>query len=341
MQMNLFVKSMRRVALASALGVATFVTPTRAEPIQAASATRGLSAGPLLMAYAEDLFKKAGVDIDWKFLPNQGPTMAALLSDGVSIGVIGCQGAFDANLAGKHLQLIAGLSTANSLLVVRSDVIKKTGVAVDAPIKKRLQALKGLNIATSPVGTTNYAYLTSYLTWAGLDPKRDINILPAPEPNALLAGLRAGKFDGAAYGPGALEPLLADKSGILWVSLGRGDVPQLKKSIFICAAAKKEFVDSHPKEVAAIEEVFAQATQMMQDKATAEAARETVRKAFFAQMDKTLFDLSYASSVPGYLPGTISEEGFDSLVGIQTMVADKDYSSVKFKDTVAAVAQSK
>ncbi len=312
-----------------------------AAPIKAASATQGLSVGPLLLATTDKLFGDNGVNIDWRFLPNQGPTMAALLSDEIQVGVIGCQGVFDANLAGKDLRVIAGISTANSVLILRSDVAAKLKVGPDAPVQARLQALRGLKLATSPVASTNYAYLSSYLAAAGLDPKKDVTILPAPEPSALLAGVRAGKFDGAAYGPGALEPLLADKSGVLWVSLARGDVPALKDSLFMCVAAKKAFVDANPEAVKGIQATLAKATRLMQDPATAEKSRATIKKGFFSAMDEQLYSLSYAAALPAYLPSLITPRGYDSLMQIQSAVTGKNYSSVKYAETVVDGAKAK
>lgn len=340
-----FMPTRRSVVAAMLLGALAGTTlgtcAGAAEPIKAASATRGLSVGPLLLATGSHMFAENGVDIDWRFLPNQGPTMAALLSDEVQVGVIGCQGVFDANLAGKDLRIIAGISTANSVLILRSDVVAKLNVSPDAPLEKRLQALRGLKLATSPVASTNYAYLSSYLSAAGLDPKKDVTILPAPEPTALLAGVRAGKFDGAAYGPGALEPLLADKSGVLWVSLARGDVPELKDTLFMCVAAKKAFVDSHPDAVKGIQATLAKATKLMQDPATAGQSRATVRKNYFDAMNEQLFDLSYAAAVPGYLPSRITAAGYQSLINIQASVTGKNYDSIKFNDTVLDGAQAK
>jgi len=115
----------------------------------------------------------------------------------------------------------------------------------------------------------------------------------------------------------------------------------LESTIFICAAATKEFVDAHPEEIGKIQKAFARATKSIQDEATAESARDSVQKNFFSAMDPTLFKLSYASAAPGYLPGTVSKVGFDSLIDIQANVTGKDYSSVKFSDAVAEVAQGK
>jgi ABC-type nitrate/sulfonate/bicarbonate transport system substrate-binding protein len=135
--------------------------------------------------------------------------------------------------------------------------------------------------------------------------------------------------------------LLADKSGVLWVSLARGDVPELKDTLFMCVAAKKAFVDSHPDAVKGIQATLAKATKLMQDPATAGQSRATVRKNYFDAMNEQLFDLSYAAAVPGYLPSRITAAGYQSLINIQASVTGKNYDSIKFNDTVLDGAQAK
>lgn len=313
-----------------------------AAEVKAASSSRSLSQVPLLLADMRGYFKEAGADVNWKYIENQPAVMAALVSGEVDVASIGCQGVFDANVAGQDIQVITGISAANSLLVLSSKVASTLKVKADAPLNDRLRALKGMKIATSPVGTTNFAYLNYYLREAGLDSQKDVTILPAPDPGSIVAGVRGGRFDAGAYSVGGLEPLLADGSGVLWVSIARGDVPSLAGVLITCIAARSSYVKANPGVVKAIQVAMAKAANIARGPSSTTEIAAEVKQKWFAGMDPKLYQLSYASAMPGwYAEARIPKKSYDRLIEIHGAITRKDYSSVTFAKTVLPDGQGR
>src|SRR5262249_56613458 len=84
-------------------------------------------------------------------------------------------------------------------LIVRNDVPMPNA---DKPYPQMVRDLKGLKIGISSAGASTDTTLQYLIREAGLDPKKDVSILPVGDPNTMLAALKNGVIDGAM----AVEP---------------------------------------------------------------------------------------------------------------------------------------
>lgn len=79
---------------------------------------------------------------------------------------------------GSDLMIMCGANVGAQTLIVRNDKIKATGVSATAPIDQKIKALKGMTIVTSAPGSGNYALLDAVLRAYGLDPAKDVKMVP-------------------------------------------------------------------------------------------------------------------------------------------------------------------
>src|SRR6266853_1309893 len=84
-------------------------------------------------------------------------------------------------------------------LILRNDVPTPNA---GKPYPQMVRDLKGLKIGISSAGASTDTVLQYLLREAGLDPKKDVNIIPVGDPATMLAALKNGVIDGAM----AVEP---------------------------------------------------------------------------------------------------------------------------------------
>jgi NitT/TauT family transport system substrate-binding protein len=111
----------------------------------------------------------------------------------------------------------------------------------DKPYPQMVGDLKGLRIGISSAGASTDTILQYLLREAGLDPKRDTNIVPVGDPPTMLAALKNGVIDGAmAVEPMQTTALYGVKIAKMVVDVEGGGVPLFKEyaynGMFIRAA---------------------------------------------------------------------------------------------------------
>ena len=131
--------------------------------------------------------KRMNAAIDWKTF-NAGPSeMEALLAGQIDIAFVGPNPAVNAFLRskGKALRIIAGSASGGAALVVPKDSL--CGVARD---------FKGKRLASPELGNTQDVALKHWLKSNGLDPGRDVHVIPIKNPDILML-FQQKKLDGA------------------------------------------------------------------------------------------------------------------------------------------------
>jgi NitT/TauT family transport system substrate-binding protein len=126
--------------------------------------------------------------------------------------------------------------------------------------------LKGLRIGISSAGASTDTTLQFLLREAGLDPKKDVNILPVGDPATMLAALKNGVIDGAmAVEPTQTVALHQAKIAKMVVDIEGGRAPLFKEyaynGMFVRAATLKE----RPQVMRGIVDAVVEAEQIIND----------------------------------------------------------------------------
>src|SRR5262249_41637777 len=135
----------------------------------------------------------------------------------------------EAQLRKQDVKAFAALVThVPSQLVVQGDIAKKAGVTPQMPIVERIRLLKDLRIGITGVGSSTDKFLRSMLTYAKLDPERDVTIVPMGTASPLLAAFSQKRIDAFVFSSPTAETGLVKFGGVTLVNLGSGEFEPLK-----------------------------------------------------------------------------------------------------------------
>lgn len=153
---------------------------------------------PVLVAEAAGHFRGEGVEIG-RLIFSGGTSIRNLLIGGrVPFGVLGMEHIPLARLAGAPLKgVVATYDLPNIALLVRSALRNEVKTVAD---------LKGRTVGISAPGSYSWSMTLTYLRKAGLDPDRDVRLLPiGTDPGVLYTALQTGRVDALAWS----EPVMS------------------------------------------------------------------------------------------------------------------------------------
>lgn len=222
--------------------------------IRLIKASRSLSTLPLLYTLEKDYFDKAGVNVE--LMPDANTStqpIQALLAGQADMVQVGATAVLGAQAAGQDVIGVGIPSPGPSYQIVLSSTVAKRlgqkGHTVQSPIQDRVQALKGLTLATPGPGSTIDSLLRATLSEYGLDADTDVTIRAIPDPTAMVAALRQGQIDGYSFAPPFTSSVVADGTAALWVDYISGDVPKFVQMPAGALATTREFAKAHPQAV--------------------------------------------------------------------------------------------
>src|SRR5690349_9076300 len=196
-------RSWRRRIFAGALAVAlplAFAAPAgAAEKVKMSTFQANLCCFTVYVAKALGLFDKHGVDVDLVYGTGIQVTNI-MVSGSADVGAFAVEHGVAVAAKGQDLKLLVLNQQLPPLsLIVRNDVPTPNA---DKPYPQMVRDLKGLKIGISSAGASTDTTLQYLIREAGLDPKKDVTIIPVGDPNTMLAALKNGVIDGAM----AVEP---------------------------------------------------------------------------------------------------------------------------------------
>jgi NitT/TauT family transport system substrate-binding protein len=199
------VASLAILATACGGGAAPISTPTATPTLAAASPTTtprpcctkvisaysNISADDWIPWYAfeKGIFKDNGLEVDLQSINGGTQTSAALISGGIQIGQFGGSEALSANAGGADVVIVANLAP-----VYPYKLYVQKGIT-------SIQGLRGKKVGVSNAGGSSDIATRAALKAAGLDPDKDVNIIPVGSHANRTAALLAGTIDAGVDDP--------------------------------------------------------------------------------------------------------------------------------------------
>jgi NitT/TauT family transport system substrate-binding protein len=183
---------------------------------------------PLMLAQSQGIFQKHGLDPELTLLT--GATgMSALLSGQVQIAQIGGSEVVSAEAGGSDLVMSGNLGAVSSyVFIVTPDI-------------KTLDDLKGKQVGISSVGGSADIATRTAMHRFGMDPDKDITILPMGSLQNRTAGLRNGAIQAAPANPPDSFILQREGFRVLFNIADLG-IPTANATI----VAQRTWINSHP-----------------------------------------------------------------------------------------------
>jgi NitT/TauT family transport system substrate-binding protein len=184
---------------------------------------------PVAVAQQKGFFKEEGLNVTGITIINSPVAMAALVTGEIKFAFTGPSPIMSAITGGADVQIIGG------------NVNRVIYTLMGAKGIKSIQELKGKAVGSTAPGTSSDFMTRMTLRHFGLDPERDVKIIPAGGSSTRAVGLEVGRISAAPFSPESrvrLEeqgfPVLADMAKVL------GEFP------FNIIAANRGFLDRMP-----------------------------------------------------------------------------------------------
>jgi NitT/TauT family transport system substrate-binding protein len=253
-------------ALATTLTLAFPVAPAgAAEKVTLSTFQANLCCFTVYVAKQLKLFEKHGVDVDLVY--GTGIQAANIMISGsAEVGAFAVEHGVAVSAKGQDLKLLVLNQLLPPLsLIVRNDIPTPNA---DKPYPQMVRDLKGLKIGISSAGASTDTTLQYLLREAGLDPKKDVSIIPVGDPNTMLAALKNGVIDGAmAVEPTQTIALHGIKIAKMMVDVEGGGAPLFKEYAYNGMFVRSAFLKDRPQAARGIVAAVVEAEQAINDPA--------------------------------------------------------------------------
>lgn len=278
---------------------------------------------PTAVILAEDYFTEVGLDVDFEFLTasNAATATQGLIAGEMDIASGGAGSLYSAYSAGMtDLVSIGSVNPGMTFGVAvnneAAEQMAEDGITPESPIEDRVEALRGMTLASSPEGSTGQKYLKIILSEYGIDPNSDVKIVPNADNAAQVAAARQGRVDGFANSFPNTNLPSADGWGVLWLNHAI-DLPQILPLAAHEVYTSRKWLEDNPEDAEKLMKAYWLAMEALQD--PTDELKEKVRSlAGFKDLNPTAFDEGWELSVPVYEGATpvATEEMFQNQVDL-------------------------
>lgn len=272
---------MRKFVLLALAGVLAVSGAARADELRKVLVTQAVASFaflPIDYAKAAGYFEEEGLDVVQIATRGGGPDLTALVSGDVAFNAAAGTYQIGAVAAGRDIINVYNFYNRNLIgLVISTDAARKSGLSADAPLKDRLQALKGLKIGMTRPGSLTDKQVKHLLRIGGLEGQAEVVAIGGP-PN-LLATIERGQIDGFAISVPHDRTAVARGHAVMWVDNAAGDDPSIDPFMMESLLTTREFATKNPDVVRAMIRALKRAVDDIATKSPAEI-RGVVQKSF-------------------------------------------------------------
>lgn len=157
--------------------------------------------GPEDYAHHLDLFTKHGVAVE-SMPTGRGVNTAGVITGDVDAAMSDPIDSINVRLQGQPVKIFAFLHERYAVhILIKKEFMERAGVTEASPIEEKAQALRGLKLGHSGVGSGPEMYLRYCAHLGGLDPNRDMELISVTGAGAgIIAGVQQGQLDGFCWG---------------------------------------------------------------------------------------------------------------------------------------------
>ncbi|MBB6553857.1 ABC transporter substrate-binding protein [Nonomuraea rubra] len=304
-----------------------------AEPAQEAKRITIASApnvflSALYVAKDDGLFAKEGLTVEIVEVESGNDSIAALASGQAQYADVGFEDLAELSRAGDDSVVMAHdiLNRVTLTLVMRKEVAERKNVTAASPLRDRLGALRGLKIGITSPGSPTDTYMRYYLGSVGLDPERDVELVPLGGGSALLAALEKGQID--AYHLSPPTPYVAAEKGfgVVLIDGPKGEVPELDRFDYTAWATSRQWAGENAGTAAAFSRVLAQATVKVKQQPDAVAAQimDDLGSSDQATVLRTVKAMSSALSDRGCFDPAVVQRTLDVMLRLKILEEKAD-----------------
>ena len=262
-------------------------------------ATSSFAFLPMYVAEHMNYFAEEGVNMK-TILASTAQAGLAMVSAGDAAYYLSTPtaGARAAAQGAKILNCGALMTQNPTNIVVSAAMAKKLNITTNSKlsIEQRIALLKDMRLAAHTAGSSPDLTLKYMLTRSGMNPERDVQILPITQ-DAILAALERDRIDGFAYSSPLADAAVVRYGAIKLISLASGDFKPLAGQLSISMVCNRDWVEKQPDASAAVLRAYWRAMKLMKSDPT--MARTAARKAF-PKLEDTIFNAAFDTNLAAF-----------------------------------------
>lgn len=272
----------------------------------------------LYVALDNGLFAEENLKVEVVEVESGNDSIAALASGQAQYADVGFEDLVELSEQGENSVVLVHsiLNRVTLTLVMSKEVAQSKGVDVNGPVEDRLRALQGLKIGITSPGSPSDTYLRFYLRSVGLNPDRDVEIIPIGGASGLLAALEQGQI--AAYNLSPPTPYVAVENGFGTVIVDgpKGEIDALDDFSYTSWGVNRDWAKENPEVAAAFSRALTAATDTI--KADPAAATDKILEHVGgydrAVVQRTLEAMSDALSDDGCFDAAMVQSTLDTML---------------------------
>ncbi len=251
------------------------------------------------IAIDRGFFKEEGLTVDLALFDSGTRMSAAIMSDGNTFGPVGLIHMIRAASAGgRMVAVVRQFDVLDVYIVMSNAAIQKTGITADMSIDEKLQRLKGMRIGISGPGSTIDTTVRALFKARGLDPDKEVKLLPIGAPANQIAALEKNATDAFAYP--APWPTIAVNRGLgkIIIDPFNDNIPEVKGVPFNILAVGRDMIEKNPATVEKIVRAITRAIKYAKENPA--GVRDLMRKRF-PELEEGVFNtlwVSYSKAIP-------------------------------------------
>jgi NitT/TauT family transport system substrate-binding protein len=250
-------------------------------------------------ALAKGFFRENGIDVEI-IATERAPNIDALLSQAADIVLTPPDQAMRVQMKRQPVRLIAGLvNKYASHIVVNKAVLEQKRVALASPEADRVNALKGLRLATTGAGGAPDSLFRYLFATHGIDPDKEVQLTPVRGGGAaMLAALKQGSVDGFGLSSPTSDLAVRDFGAAYLFDMSTNPPAFFNDFLYIAVAATDRTIQSKGSELDAYYRGMSRALNVIRQDPDAYAAWSA---SFFSDLDSDLFKRAFANNSRIYM----------------------------------------
>ncbi|HEY4202853.1 MAG TPA: ABC transporter substrate-binding protein [Devosiaceae bacterium] len=293
-----FVGKVAALATMVALGLSHPASAEELTKVTMVGSGSGMVHMSIFLAEELGFFKEQGIDFESVDIPGGATAAAAVLSGDAQIMNGSPTNVINAQEHGQDLTCFGSnfVQFANGY-VIQGDVAKKLGLTDATPVEDRLKALKGLTIGVTAAGS-NSDQLVRYLAKnVGLDPDKDMTIVPVGAANVMLAAFAQHRIDAFTVSSPTAETAVANNGAYMLLNLANGEFKPLDGYLLGCLVARQAWLKDNPKLAVGMLKAMSKAANLI--RTDPEGTKAAIAKDYKG-VDPAIFAAAYETNRYGF-----------------------------------------
>jgi NitT/TauT family transport system substrate-binding protein len=323
------------VALLAGAAIVPATIPAAAQPTEKLKVAIGASGLYFLVHFVAEgagFFKSEGLELDTIDVTTGPRQVAAVMGSSVDIAPLGLQLVIQAQSRGGDMVAIcAGYDIMPMSLVLSNEAVAKVGIKPGMSTDEKIKLIKGLRIGITGPGSGTDDMIRTLVSVRGLDPDKDIKILPLGNGDSMIAAMQKGLTDGFVITSPFPETAVARKLATIVAEPLMGEVPEAQGVPYIVMGTSRATLAAKRPQLVKAVRAWTKSMKFMQE--NKDEARKVARH-YFKSMEEPVFNAAFDKYLRGVATQPLIPPENVERVNKWLTLAKKTKIEAKYEDVV-------